>query len=307
MSWSQLEQEQLDKALVFTRDAAGAYGNAKERWTAIAEMIPGKSIKECILRYKEIRDALSNQSQGGADGSGGGAAAEGSGGDGGGGSAASGRAGVVGATNHGRGGKVWSEVRPTIPASVAPSPSDVRAPTAEPAKTSKGKPQCSVPAASEARRPPNPPKDGGEKSVNALASQMNKFNDQRPKKVLGAKPEWADDEQDQVLSCGGLTIVDASMPFTRPERAPAGKLQSAKAQQPAKGSKAWWKSIQDDDPISLERICELSYPPFQLDSCYFDGKVLAHFLVSTANFINPMNRRPLLRDECLLLDRYTLS
>ena len=36
MSWSQLEQEQLDKALVFTRDAAGAYGNAKERWTAIA-------------------------------------------------------------------------------------------------------------------------------------------------------------------------------------------------------------------------------------------------------------------------------
>ena len=160
---------------------------------------------------------------------------------------------------------------------------------------------------------------------------MNKFNDQRPKNVLGAKPEWADDEQDQVLSCGGLTIVDdnapawrsctttpvchsppvpskdASMPFTRPERAPAGKLQSAKAQQPAKGSKAWWKSIQDDDPISLERICELSYPPFQLDSCYFDGKVLAHFLVSTANFINPMNRRPLLRDECLLLDRYTLS
>jgi hypothetical protein len=29
----------------------------------------------------------------------------------------------------------------------------------------------------------------------------------RPKNVLGAKPEWADDEQDQVLSCGGLTIV----------------------------------------------------------------------------------------------------
>ena len=47
MSWSQLEQEQLDKALVFTRDAAGAYGNAEERWTAIAAPLTTVAVVRC--------------------------------------------------------------------------------------------------------------------------------------------------------------------------------------------------------------------------------------------------------------------
>lgn len=31
---------------------------AKERWTKIAEMVPGKTKKECVQRFKEIKENL---------------------------------------------------------------------------------------------------------------------------------------------------------------------------------------------------------------------------------------------------------
>ena len=40
---------------------------------------------------------------------------------------------------------------------------------------------------------------------------------------------------------------------------------------------------------------------------FFDGAVLATYLVSTATFCNPMTRTPLTRDDCRALDEYLLE
>ena len=70
------------------------------------------------------------------------------------------------------------------------------------------------------------------------------------------------------------------------------------------------------DPISLDPIRTLKYPPFELrsdlrpnqkvhdDSDFYDGAVLANFLVSTGNFFHPISRRELTREECAALDAY---
>ena len=71
----------------------------------------------------------------------------------------------------------------------------------------------------------------------------------------------------------------------------------------------WWHSLEDDDPISLEPLKELDYAPFHLDAGggmkhYFDGRVLAYFIVSTASFMDPLSRDPLSRSDCVRLDKY---
>ncbi|KAJ1450948.1 hypothetical protein M885DRAFT_589750 [Pelagophyceae sp. CCMP2097] len=73
----------------------------------------------------------------------------------------------------------------------------------------------------------------------------------------------------------------------------------------------WWRDEDFSDvcdPISLEPLCELDYPPFLLTTGtvehWFDGAVLAVYVVSSANFLNPMTREPLLREDCLALDDY---
>ena len=55
--------------------------------------------------------------------------------------------------------------------------------------------------------------------------------------------------------------------------------------------------VQEDDPISLEPLNELAYPPFDLatqsgarQKHHFDGRVLAYFMVSTASFMDPLSR-----------------
>lgn len=68
--------------------------------------------------------------------------------------------------------------------------------------------------------------------------------------------------------------------------------------------KKWWKSSTDVDPISLEPLSELEYAPFQCGKHYFDGRVLAFFLVSTGTFTNPMSREQLTLDDCVRLDVY---
>lgn len=35
--------------------------DAKERWVKIAEKVPGKTKKQCVDRFKELRDAIKNQ------------------------------------------------------------------------------------------------------------------------------------------------------------------------------------------------------------------------------------------------------
>ena len=84
-------------------------------------------------------------------------------------------------------------------------------------------------------------------------------------------------------------------------------------------------STETVDPISLDPIAELEYPPFELSSTgrgiegegegeggtrtkehtnLFDGRVLAYYMVSTANFQDPLTRRELTREECRRLDQY---
>ena len=79
----------------------------------------------------------------------------------------------------------------------------------------------------------------------------------------------------------------------------------------------WWTApayATLEDPISLEPIRALRYPPFSLvadpslphwtSSDYFDGQTLAAYLVNTGNFSHPISRRDLTRDECRALDAY---
>jgi hypothetical protein len=85
---------------------------------------------------------------------------------------------------------------------------------------------------------------------------------------------------------------------------------------PRRGSE-WWRGLQGDDVISLEPLCELAYEPFSLPAGvseapggrvdaynYFDGKILSRYLISSGNFVHPVSRRPLSRDECERLDSY---
>mmetsp|Transcript_64232 Transcript_64232/g.182403 ORF Transcript_64232/g.182403 Transcript_64232/m.182403 type:complete len:330 (+) Transcript_64232:56-1045(+) len=72
----------------------------------------------------------------------------------------------------------------------------------------------------------------------------------------------------------------------------------------------WWRRIDGDCPISLTPICELSAPPFALEAVgssrphYFDAQLLAGFLLSSADFIDPVNRQPLAREQCVALDAH---
>lgn len=60
----------------------------------------------------------------------------------------------------------------------------------------------------------------------------------------------------------------------------------------------------------MSPICELPQPPFALEACgsavphYFDARFLANYLASSCDFIDPMNRRPLTREECVDLDKH---
>jgi hypothetical protein len=61
--------------------------------------------------------------------------------------------------------------------------------------------------------------------------------------------------------------------------------------------------------ISLEPLKALRFPPFELGTdeshaTYFDGRILANYLVSTGSFLHPISRRELTRDDCERLDRY---
>ena len=69
----------------------------------------------------------------------------------------------------------------------------------------------------------------------------------------------------------------------------------------------WWRTSTEVDPISLEPLAELDYPPFELGPHLFDGRVLAFYLVSTGTFLSPMNREALTMDDCAALDTYLAS
>jgi len=76
--------------------------------------------------------------------------------------------------------------------------------------------------------------------------------------------------------------------------------------------KRWWSTLVEDCPISLAPLAELPSPPFGLEADgsankhYFDARFLASYLLSSCDFIDPVNRRPLTHAECAALDEHLL-
>lgn len=77
--------------------------------------------------------------------------------------------------------------------------------------------------------------------------------------------------------------------------------------------RCWWASLEGADPISLDPLATLPYEPFELradtkqqtaSSDFFDGRLLALYLVSSCRFSHPISRRDLTRDECCALDAH---
>ena len=78
----------------------------------------------------------------------------------------------------------------------------------------------------------------------------------------------------------------------------------------------WWRRqlLTECCPITLEPLRALRYPPFELhadpslshrtDGDWFDGKMLAAYLVSTGRFQHPISRRSLTASDCSDLDKY---
>lgn len=60
--WSAAQQAALQKAL---RDFPASM-DKNERWKSIADAVPGKSKKECIARFKEVREAVMKSKEPGA-------------------------------------------------------------------------------------------------------------------------------------------------------------------------------------------------------------------------------------------------
>ena len=98
---------------------------------------------------------------------------------------------------------------------------------------------------------------------------------------------------------------DAVRDLLKHQEASRPKPQKDKKKpQPKKKKDKWWRTSTEVDPISLEPLSELDYPPFELGPHLFDGRVLAFYLVSTGTFLNPMSRDELSIDDCTALDAY---
>jgi hypothetical protein len=57
--WSQKQQQQLEAALK-AHPASGG-GSTKERWARIAGDVTGKGVKECVARFKKLREEMMQQ------------------------------------------------------------------------------------------------------------------------------------------------------------------------------------------------------------------------------------------------------
>ena len=86
-----------------------------------------------------------------------------------------------------------------------------------------------------------------------------------------------------------------------------------------------WKEV--TDPVTLELLCELPYPPFALPALdtslsagtlrhpsricyeyhYFDGRALAEYFLSARKFIDPLNRRHLTSFELHAFAKYMVE
>lgn len=102
---------------------------------------------------------------------------------------------------------------------------------------------------------------------------------------------------------------DSPLPDSSKPKRPAAPLPK-KSPAPVK---RWWHSLKDVDPITLIPLRQLKIEPFELsvsDSTvkhFFDCESLASYLLQTGKFLDPINRQPISRDECLRLDSHLRS
>jgi hypothetical protein len=290
-AWSSVQQAQLDAGLSGVR--VGDCLSQRDRWQRISDMVEGKSLKQCVARYREIRESIAVEQ--------------------------------------------YLEQRPKPAAPPGPPITTSKQPKT---KTNVRKDWGNFKAGGRDWGNPSA-ESGGKKEEkaekNALAVQQQQFEEERKKKKPH-QPKFDPKTGDLIKDTGsasedtgidvsdGLTVIDDDLVPSRSVAEPykpQPKLQ-AKAQlkviKPKGGGnlpkqkKGWWRRLELDDPISLEPLNELDYPPFRLklkggsvggkDEHLFDGQVLAYFLVSTANFIDPLSREPLDRDDCRKLDDY---
>ncbi|KAL1530891.1 hypothetical protein AB1Y20_001782 [Prymnesium parvum] len=99
----------------------------------------------------------------------------------------------------------------------------------------------------------------------------------------------------------------------------AAESPPAAARGDGKG-KRWWMVPPYStmtDTITLEPLYKLRQPPFELKadptlphgtaSDWFDGRVLAAYLVSSGNYTHPASRREITREECEALDAWLVA
>ena len=163
-----------------------------------------------------------------------------------------------------------------------------------------------VPQAVKAQQLNVLPSSDGQKVVSGVSTELN------ADLFLDAPVELSDLDLDEEVNAV-VTNTSSAAKQGRAERIKAKYSKSTKPNN--KRQKKWWKSLTDSDPITMEPLSSMKYPPFELKvesteadrptvSHYFDGKVLAHYIVSTGNFANPNNRQELTRSECTRLDEY---
>ena len=179
-----------------------------------------------------------------------------------------------------REGKARATADPSGEAAVAGCDAGVVLAAAEVPGTAAG------PQAEGRQRKPKKEKKGEDTGRQGGASAVPDVEEE-PKKKKGAK-ERAGPEQK-----GGAEKGE------RPEPQAKGKKKGG----------AWWRTLQEDDPISLEPLNKLHYAPFDLKanddiSVWFDPRILGNYLVSTAAFEHPLSRRPLTRGDCQALDQH---
>ena len=66
----------------------------------------------------------------------------------------------------------------------------------------------------------------------------------------------------------------------------------------------WWESSDEDDPITLEPISSLPFPPFSLHSSLFDPLSLSAYVISRNKFESPLTRQEMTQADCKRLDEH---
>ena len=176
----------------------------------------------------------------------------------------------------------------------------------------------------------------------AKPTQLNKRKNRRKRRVNVAPPE-SSNEKVATSSLSGEADVTSSVSLPNKLQLSKSKSKQSKKNKHKTKRKNQWRHFVPPgtvDPISLDSIVSLPYPPFAIAAEHpwqvvpiwptsatrpanetldeseidqsmkrehvnlYDGRVLAYYLVSQLTFIDPLNRRDLTRDELVNLDQY---